>query len=69
MTSTVNLQAVMAFWAAHLGCSEIQLAQPSTSVVRNGPDLASYRGATVVLRPRRACWRCQPTGMSPSPAG
>ena len=51
MTSTVNLQAVMAFWAAHLGCSEIQLAQPSTSVVRNGPDLASYRGATVVLRP------------------
>ena len=45
MTSTVNLQAVMAFWAAHLGCSEIQLAQPSTSVVRNGPDLASYRGA------------------------
>ena len=51
MTSTVNLQAVVAFWAAHRGCSEIQLAQPSTSVVRSGPDLASWRGATVVLRP------------------
>jgi GNAT superfamily N-acetyltransferase len=51
MTTTVSLQAVVAFWAAHLGCSEVQLAQPSTSVVRAGPDLAGYRGATVVFRP------------------
>ena len=51
MTTTVSLQAVVAFWAAHLGCSEVQLGQPSTSVVRNGPDLASFCGATVVLRP------------------
>jgi GNAT superfamily N-acetyltransferase len=51
MTMTVSLQAVVAFWAAHLGCSKVQLAQPTTSVVRNGPDLASYRGATVVFRP------------------
>jgi GNAT superfamily N-acetyltransferase len=51
MTTAVSLQAVVAFWAAQLGCSEAQLAQPTTSVVRNGPDLASYRGATVVFRP------------------
>jgi len=51
MTTTASLQAVVAFWAAHLGCSEVQLAQPSTAVVRNGPDLASFRGATVVFRP------------------
>jgi GNAT superfamily N-acetyltransferase len=51
VTTTVSLQAVVAFWAAHLGCSEAQLAQPTTVVVRNGPDLASYRGATVVFRP------------------
>ena len=51
MTTAVTLQAVVAFWAAQLGCSEAQLAQPTTSVVRNGPDLASYRGATVVFRP------------------
>jgi hypothetical protein len=51
VTTTVSLQAVVACWAAHLGCSEVQLTQPSTSVVRNGPDLASYRGATVVFRP------------------
>jgi GNAT superfamily N-acetyltransferase len=51
MTTTVSLQAVAAFWAAHLGCGEVQLAQPCTSVVRAGPDLASYRGATVVFRP------------------
>jgi GNAT superfamily N-acetyltransferase len=51
MTTTVSLQAVVAFWAAQLGCSEVQLAQPSTSVVCNGPELASYRGATVVFRP------------------
>jgi GNAT superfamily N-acetyltransferase len=51
MTTAGSLQAVIAFWAAHLGCSEVQLAQPSTSVVRAGPDLASFRGATVVFRP------------------
>jgi GNAT superfamily N-acetyltransferase len=51
MTTTVSLEAVVAFWAAHLGCSEVQLAQPHTSVVRAGPELASYRGATVVFRP------------------
>jgi GNAT superfamily N-acetyltransferase len=51
MTTTASLRAVVAFWAAHLGCSEVQLAQPSTSVVRAGPDLASFRGATVVFRP------------------
>jgi GNAT superfamily N-acetyltransferase len=51
VTTTESLKAVFAFWAAHLGCSEVQLAQPHTSVVRNGPDLASYRGATVVFRP------------------
>jgi GNAT superfamily N-acetyltransferase len=51
MTTMVSLQAVVAFWAAHLGCSEAQLAEPSTSVVRAGPELASWRGATVVFRP------------------
>jgi GNAT superfamily N-acetyltransferase len=51
MTTTASLQGVVAFWAAHLGCSEVQLAQPSTAVVRNGPDLASFRGATVMFRP------------------
>ena len=51
MTTTVSRQAVVAFWAAHLGCTEEQLAQPSTSVVRNGPDLAEFRGVTVLFRP------------------
>jgi GNAT superfamily N-acetyltransferase len=51
MTTTVSRQAVVAFWAAQLGCSEVQLAQPHTSVVRAGPELASWRGATVVFRP------------------
>jgi GNAT superfamily N-acetyltransferase len=51
VTTAMSLDAVVAFWAAHLGCSEAQLAQPRTSVVPNGPDLAGYRGATVVLRP------------------
>jgi GNAT superfamily N-acetyltransferase len=51
VTTTVSLQAVVAFWAAQLGCSEAQLAQPGTTVVRAGPDLAGYRGATVVFRP------------------
>jgi GNAT superfamily N-acetyltransferase len=60
MTTTASLQAVVAFWAAHLGCSEVQLAQPSTSVVSNGPELASFRGATVVFRPP-ACVLAVPT--------
>jgi GNAT superfamily N-acetyltransferase len=51
MTTTASLQAVAAFWAAQLGCSEAQLAQPRTTVIRAGPDLASFRGATVVFRP------------------
>jgi GNAT superfamily N-acetyltransferase len=51
MTTTATLQAVVAFWADHLGCSRVQLAQPRTSVVPNGPDLASFRGATVMYRP------------------
>jgi GNAT superfamily N-acetyltransferase len=51
VTTMVSRQAVVSFWAAHLGCSAAQLAQPRTSVVRNGPDLADYRGATIVFRP------------------
>jgi GNAT superfamily N-acetyltransferase len=51
MTTTMSLQAVVAFWAAQLGCSEAQLAQPRTLVVCNGPELANYRGATVMFRP------------------
>ena len=60
MTTTASLQAVVAFWAAQLGCSEAQLTQPSTSVVRAGPELASYRGATGVFRPP-ACVLAVPT--------
>jgi GNAT superfamily N-acetyltransferase len=51
MTTKASIEAVLAFWAAHLGCSREQLAQPGTVVVRNGPDLAEYRGATVVFHP------------------
>jgi GNAT superfamily N-acetyltransferase len=51
VTSAASLHAVVAFWAAHLGCREDRLARPGTSVVRNGPDLADYRGATVLYRP------------------
>ena len=51
MTTDASIQAVLAFWAAHLGCSRAQLVQPGTTVVRNGPDLAGYRGVTVVFRP------------------
>ena len=51
MTTTVTLDTVVAFWAAQLGCGQAQLAQPGTSVVRAGPELAGYRGATVVFRP------------------
>jgi GNAT superfamily N-acetyltransferase len=51
VTTDASIDAVLAFWAAHLGCSRAQLAQPVTSVVRNGPDLAGYRGVTVMSRP------------------
>jgi GNAT superfamily N-acetyltransferase len=51
MTTTESLRAVVAFWAAHLGCGDAQLSGPGASVVRNGPDLAGYRGATVLFRP------------------
>jgi GNAT superfamily N-acetyltransferase len=51
VTTDASIDAVLAFWAAHLGCSRAQLAQPGTSVVRNGPDLAGYRGVTVMSRP------------------
>jgi hypothetical protein len=51
MTTEASIQAVLAFWAAHLGCSRVQLVQTGTAVVRNGPELADYRGATVVFRP------------------
>jgi len=51
MTTPASLHAVVAFWAAHLGCRDVQLTRPGTSVVRNGPGLAGYRGATAFLRP------------------
>jgi GNAT superfamily N-acetyltransferase len=51
MTTPVTLDTVIAFWAAHLGCRDVQLVRPGTSVVRNGPGLAGYRGATAFLRP------------------
>jgi GNAT superfamily N-acetyltransferase len=51
MTTDASIRAVLDFWAAHLGCGREQLAQPGTWVVRNGPDLAAYRGVTVVFRP------------------
>ena len=46
MTTAASMRAVVAFWAAHLGCKAGHLVQPGTAVVRNGPDLADYRGAT-----------------------
>jgi GNAT superfamily N-acetyltransferase len=51
VTTTATLDAVVAFWTAQLGCSDLQLARPGTSVVRNGPGLAGYRGVTVFSRP------------------
>ena len=51
MTTPVSLDAVVAFWAAHLGCRDVQLSRPGTAVVRNGPGLAGFRGATAFLRP------------------
>jgi GNAT superfamily N-acetyltransferase len=51
MTTAASVRAVVAFWAKHLGCEEAHLDQPGTTVVRNGPDLADYQGATVLYRP------------------
>jgi GNAT superfamily N-acetyltransferase len=51
VTTPASLQAVVAFWSDHLGCDEAQLRQPGTSVVRSGPELAGFRGATVVFHP------------------
>lgn len=51
MTTATSLHAITAFWATHLGCLPTQISQAGTTVVRNGPDLADYRGATVVYRP------------------
>jgi GNAT superfamily N-acetyltransferase len=51
MTTTASLNEVVAFWAARLGCAAAQLSRPATSVVRNEPNLADYRGATIFLRP------------------
>jgi GNAT superfamily N-acetyltransferase len=51
VTSPASLQAITAFWAAHLGCRPAQLSQAGTTVVRNGPGLADYRGATALYRP------------------
>jgi len=43
MATPMSLDAVVAFWTAHLGCRDVQLARPGTSVVHYGPDPA-YRG-------------------------
>jgi len=51
VTRPASLQAVTAFWAAHLGCHPAQLSEAGTAVVRNGPGLADYRGATAFHRP------------------
>ncbi len=51
MTTPASLQAITAFWAAHLGCRPGQLSRAGTAVVRNGPGLADYRGATAFYRP------------------
>jgi hypothetical protein len=51
MTTDATIEAVVAFWAAQLGCGRAALVRPGTEVVRNGPDLAGYRGVTVVFRP------------------
>ena len=60
MTRPASLQAITAFWAAHLGCRPAQLSQAGTTVVRNGPGLADYRGATALHRPP-ACVLAVPT--------
>jgi GNAT superfamily N-acetyltransferase len=51
VTTPASRQAITAFWAAYLGCRHTQLSQPGTAVVRNGPGLADYHGATAFYRP------------------
>jgi GNAT superfamily N-acetyltransferase len=51
VTTPASLQAIHRFWTAYLGCHQAQLSQPGTAVVRNGPGLADYRGATAFYRP------------------
>ena len=68
MTTAASVRAVVAFWAANLGCRDAQLVQPGTTVVRNGPDLADYRGATVFYRPP-ACVVAVPEDWYPAAVG
>jgi GNAT superfamily N-acetyltransferase len=51
VTRSASLQAITAFWAAYLGCRRVQLSRAGTAVVRNGPGLAGYHGATAFYRP------------------
>jgi hypothetical protein len=51
VTTLASLEVITAFWAAYLGCRRAQLSQPATVVVRNGPGLADYHGATAFFRP------------------
>jgi len=51
VTTATSRHAVTAYWATHLGCLPAQLSRAGTTVVRNGPDLADHRGATVVHHP------------------
>jgi hypothetical protein len=51
VTTSASLQAITAFWAGYLGCGRAQLSQAGTAVVRNGPGLADYSGATAFYRP------------------
>jgi GNAT superfamily N-acetyltransferase len=51
VTTPASRQVITAFWAAYLGCRRAQLSQPATVVVRNGPGLADYHGATAFYRP------------------
>ena len=46
-----SLQVIHRYWAAYLGCHQAQLSRPGTAVVRNGPGLADYHGATAFYRP------------------
>jgi GNAT superfamily N-acetyltransferase len=69
VTTTASMEAVTAFWAAHLGCSRAQLTQPGTTVVANGPDLADYRGATVVAHPPACVVAVPPDWYEPAVAG
>jgi hypothetical protein len=69
VTTRASMEAVTAFWAAHLGCSRAQLTQPGTTVVANGPDLADYRGATVVAHPPACVVAVPPDWYEPAVAG